>query len=551
VTLAILAAAALAVVGGPLAGPTGAREGPTKPGTWRPGSVTRLAGADRVATAVAASAHGWDQADTVVLASAAGFADALAAGALAADRGGPLLLTWPAVLPSVVADELARLGPDEVVVVGGAGAIEPATAEAAADAAGADLERVAGATRWATAAAVAGEVGPSGGEVVLASGTDFADALAAGGLDGGHGPSPVLLTPSDALPAATKRALAALEADRVTVIGGKAAVSAGVAATAGDHARRVQRLAGPTRFDTSVAVLAEARSRAGGDLAVVVANGSGYADALAAGALAAALDGQVALSAPNRLPGVLDRWLRAHRGAAAERLLGGRAALSPRVRIELAAIADGAPRPRHTRTSPGGFTGVAGPLPGPTRRAMTGVTWEPGCPVGRDELALLEMDHVTFDGATTSGAHNSAEPTARGVMIAHRDVAAQLLAVFARLHDAGFPVERMRLLTDYGGDDDAAMADNNTSAFNCRTVTGGSSWSRHAYGTAVDINPIQNPYVNDGEVRPPAGDAYVDRADRRPGMIARPGPATAAFDARGWTWGGDWNSLKDWMHFQR
>lgn len=538
--------AALAVAGGLLAGPAAAQQGATDPGTWTPASVTRLAGEDRIATAVAASRHGWDTAGTAVLASAAGFADALAAAALAAERDAPLLLTWPAALPSAAADELARLAPADVVVVGGEAAIEPATARAAASAADAALTRVAGDTRWATAAAVARRRGSSGGEVLLASGADFADALTAGGLDGGDGPSPVLLTPPSELPPATEQALAALEPARVTVIGGEAAVSPGVARAAADHAGDVARLAGPTRFDTSVAVLAEARARTDGDLPVLVADGTGFADALAAGGLAGHLGGQVALSAPGRVPAALDEWLRGHGDASPGVLLGGRAALAPHVRTQLAAIVDGAPRPWHTRTSPAGFTGVAGPLPAATRQAMTGATWEPGCPVGLDELALLEVDHATF-GDGTGGAGG----IARGVLVAHRDVAAQLLAVFARLHDAGFPLQRMRLMADYGGDDDASMADNNTSAFNCRPVTGGSGWSQHAYGTAVDLNPVQNPYVDDGEVLPPAGEAYVDRGDRRPGMIGRPGHATAAFDARGWTWGGDWSSLKDWMHFQR
>jgi hypothetical protein len=71
-----------------------------------------------------------------------------------------------------------------------------------------------------------------------------------------------------------------------------------------------------------------------------------------------------------------------------------------------------------------------------------------------------------------------------------------------------------------------------------------------AFGTAVDLNPVQNPYHRDGETKPAAGETYLDRDDRRPGMIARPGPVTAAFDARRWEWGGDWQSLSDWMHFE-
>lgn len=556
--LLFAAVLALALVGGStflIPAAAADSHGPTDPGTWSPDPITRLSGGDRIATAIEASRHAWDRADTAVLASAAAFPDALAAGALAADRDAPLLLTWPDRLPSGLADELDRLSPEKVVVVGGEAAVEPATARASAEAADAALRRIAGDDRWATAAAVAERREPSGGEVLLASGTDFADALAAGGLDGGDGPSPVLLTTRDALPGATERALADLAPARATIIGGKAAVSEAVAEQAADHADDVARLAGDTRFATSVAVLDEARARGRTDtgpdgddsagvlaepeLPVLVASGSGFADALAAGGLAGRLGGQVALAAPDRLPDALDAWLRAHDAAAADRLLGGRGALAAHVASELAAIADGAPRPWRTHTSPGGFRGVAGPLPEATREAMTGVSWEPGCPVALDDLALLEMPHATFDGGT-----------ADGVMVAHRAVTADLLGVFAAAHDAGFPLERMRLIADYDGDDDASMAHNNTSAFNCRAVTGGDSWSEHADGTAVDINPIQNPYHRDGEVKPPAGEAYLDRDDRRPGMIARPGPVIDAVDAHGWRWGGDWRSLSDWMHIE-
>ena len=101
----------------------------------------------------------------------------------------------------------------------------------------------------------------------------------------------------------------------------------------------------------------------------------------------------------------------------------------------------------------------------------------------------------------------------------------------------------------YGGSDDESMAANNTSAFNCRAVTGGSSWSQHSYGNAIDINPVQNPYVSGSLVLPPEGEAYTDRDPSVPGLIFEPGPLTGAFLRKGWGWGGNWISLKDYQHF--
>ena len=101
----------------------------------------------------------------------------------------------------------------------------------------------------------------------------------------------------------------------------------------------------------------------------------------------------------------------------------------------------------------------------------------------------------------------------------------------------------------FGGSDDASMAANNTSAFNCRKATGGTSWSEHSYGRAIDVNPVQNPYVKGSLVLPQSGSAYVDRSRTIPGMIRAGDAVVRAFAAQGWAWGGTWTSLKDYQHF--
>jgi hypothetical protein len=93
------------------------------------------------------------------------------------------------------------------------------------------------------------------------------------------------------------------------------------------------------------------------------------------------------------------------------------------------------------------------------------------------------------------------------------------------------------------------MSANNTSAFNCRTVTGGDSYSEHSYGRAIDINPLVNPYVKGSTVLPPEGSQYADRSLDAPGMIHSGDEVVTAFAARGWVWGGTWSSLKDYQHF--
>lgn len=122
------------------------------------------------------------------------------------------------------------------------------------------------------------------------------------------------------------------------------------------------------------------------------------------------------------------------------------------------------------------------------------------------------------------------------------------MAAFADLNAAKFPVARMQPVSRFGGDDARSMAANNSSAFNRRAVTGGTTWSEHSYGRAIDLNPHQNPYVRGATVVPAAGRSYLDRADVRPGMLVHSGPAVAAFRAVVWGWGGAWRGERDYQH---
>ena len=166
-------------------------------------------------------------------------------------------------------------------------------------------------------------------------------------------------------------------------------------------------------------------------------------------------------------------------------------------------------------------------------------SWRHGCPVALEQLRYLEVTHWTFDDETETGE-----------LVVHENSAEDIVAVFASLFDARFPIERMELVDAYDGDDDLSMAANNTSAFNCREVAWRPGvWSNHATGQAIDINPLINPYVADGIVLPPGGAAFVDRSNRVPGGIYADDVVVTAFAAIGWGWGGDWLSAKDWQHF--
>lgn len=299
--------------------------------------VTRIAGAGRVDTAVAASRHAFpDGAPAAVVAAAGSFADALAAAPLAARLGGPLLLTGPR-LPAAVRDELTRLGATEVVVVGGFGAV-PVVVQAELRRAVASVRRIAGEHRVDTAGQIAREVGlPDGGEVVVASSATFADALSVAPLAAAHG-LPVVLTRAGALEDDAAAAVTALGATRSLVVGGQAALSDAVAAAL----PAPTRVAGRERYETSVAVADLARERGATLSTVHVATGRDFPDALAAGPVAAAAGSVVLLvDGLNAAGGAAAlAWLERHR-AEVEHLVvfGGPGAVTGAVVGQLARAA--------------------------------------------------------------------------------------------------------------------------------------------------------------------------------------------------------------------
>jgi hypothetical protein len=177
---------------------------------------------------------------------------------------------------------------------------------------------------------------------------------------------------------------------------------------------------------------------------------------------------------------------------------------------------------------------------GPGTALPLSSSWRSGCPVPRSDLRGLRFPHFRPDGRR-----------ATGVLVVHRDVVDDVIVLLRTAHGMRFPITQARPIDDFGGDDDASMAADNTSAFNCRRVAGTSTWSEHAYGRAIDVNPVANPYVRGDRVDPPAGRAYLDRTHVRPGMLVEGGAVIAAADRIGWGWGGRWSSVSDYQHLSR
>jgi len=167
-------------------------------------------------------------------------------------------------------------------------------------------------------------------------------------------------------------------------------------------------------------------------------------------------------------------------------------------------------------------------------------SWHRGCPVAPASLRRLRLDYWGFDGRAHTGA-----------LIVNVKAVPSLTRVFSRLYAARFPIRRMRPIDAYGGSDERSLDADNTAAFNCRyaVASGPKRWSVHAYGLAVDVNPVENPYVLGSSVHPRAGRAYLDRSRYQPGMAVAGRLLVRVFAAAGWQWGGRWTGSPDYQHF--
>ena len=179
-------------------------------------------------------------------------------------------------------------------------------------------------------------------------------------------------------------------------------------------------------------------------------------------------------------------------------------------------------------------------------RMLKGNSWRKGCPVPLKDLRYLRMTYKGFSGTDL-----------RGELIVHKDVSTEVTKIFEALYEAEYPIHKMRLVSDYKGNDWQSIEADNTSAFNCRNATGSKKWSKHSYGKAIDINPIENPYISrKGYISHKASlvykkrvhkdDTYADKA-----VLLKNDDVVKIFKKYGWKWGGEWSGVKDYQHFSK
>ena len=180
------------------------------------------------------------------------------------------------------------------------------------------------------------------------------------------------------------------------------------------------------------------------------------------------------------------------------------------------------------------------------QRMLEGKTWHKGCPVSPDDLRYIRLKHRNFYRSERMGE-----------IIVHKDVAEEVVEIFRELYEIGYPIRQMRLISDFKGNDWRSIEADNTSAFNCRNATGSKKWSKHSYGKAIDINPIENPYISrSGRISHKESLIYRKRVHRKStyadkAVLLKNDKATNIFKKYGWKWGGDWRGVKDYQHFSK
>lgn len=174
------------------------------------------------------------------------------------------------------------------------------------------------------------------------------------------------------------------------------------------------------------------------------------------------------------------------------------------------------------------------------RQRMEGLSWKENDVIRFSDLSYLTMSYWGFD-----------DKPHLGEMVVHKDVADEVLEIFRELYENKYYIDKMKLIDEYEASDDASMADNNSSAFCYRIITGGKRLSTHSYGLSIDINPVMNPYVKGDITLPETGAKYVERRQDVKGLITKGDICYEAFTKRGWVWGGDWTSPIDYQHFEK
>ncbi|HEV2613903.1 MAG TPA: M15 family metallopeptidase [Gammaproteobacteria bacterium] len=162
------------------------------------------------------------------------------------------------------------------------------------------------------------------------------------------------------------------------------------------------------------------------------------------------------------------------------------------------------------------------------------------CPLSPHDLVHVQVPYWGFDHKSHTG-----------ILVVNKNIEPQVKQIFEKIYQIKFPIEKIKPLEDYNNNEEKAMEDNDTFGYHCKKMTSNSNrFSKHAYGLAIDINPVLNPYISHTKFLPVNGKIYADRTLNKPGMITKDSPIYTIFSDENWKWGGNWKAFKDYHHFE-
>ena len=162
------------------------------------------------------------------------------------------------------------------------------------------------------------------------------------------------------------------------------------------------------------------------------------------------------------------------------------------------------------------------------------------CPLSPNDLVHIQVPYWGFDHKSHAG-----------ILVVNKNIKTQIQEIFQKIYEIKFPIEKIKPLEDYNNNEEKAMEDNDTFGYHCKKMTSNPNrFSKHAYGLAIDINPVLNPYISHTKFLPKNGGIYTDRNLNKPGMITKDSPIYKIFTENNWKWGGNWKAFKDYHHFE-
>lgn len=465
-------------------------------------STTRISGNSRYTTAVEISKNSFNKSEYAVIVSGDDFPDALSATSLAAVLDAPILLISKDNIPNEVVEELLRLEVKKLYIVGG----ESTISNKIVDKIDYEKEILAGKDRYDTNNIVISEIekikGASIGYTVV-TGEKYADSVVAVGI-----------SIKEDLPIKLVNKNIEKEYNLASnyIVGGKASVDI--------SKLKGKRIYGSNRILTSLELAKISHPNAN---FAIIASSENYTDALSAVSLCKKYDAPILLTEDNNLDRNILNYIK-EKNISNFVIAGG-------------SVSNVVAESLLTGESVNFFKPVE--IPGNIKEKMTGVSLPNNAKITFDDLVYIPLLHYDFNGEIKNGE-----------IIVNKKVGSEVGNIFKELFDIKYPIEKIKLIDEYGADDNKSMADNNSSGFNYRLIAGTNRLSKHAQGLAIDINPLYNPYTKNGLAIPKESQPYVNRGLKLEWMIFKNDKIYNIFQKYGWKWGGSWTN-SDYQHFEK